>query len=389
MSIDEARQQAQAEKLTLLVAENKSGFFGVHLVNPGTPKPYQARVYHGGKTVSLGMYATAEEAALCVARSPEGQDAAGRAAVAAKRAAAAAQLAAKEARQQAQAEKLTLLVAENKTGYFGVAHRPSNPKPYQARVQRAGGKQVHLGYFATAEEAALSVAQSPEGQAAAVERAAVTPPLTSEEARQQAQAEGLTLVVAESKTGYFGVAHRPGRSKPYMVQVRRGGKDVHLGSFATAEEAALCVARSPEGQAAAKKAAAPPPLTSEEALQQAQAERLALRVADNNSGFFCVHHQPGRPRLKPYQAQVTRGGKLVGLGMFATAEEAAMCVARSSAPPLVSEKNAGRAEVQPHVTSDDVGGDDSGEEGEEDFEVLDAVEVLDAWTDDDDDMMSS
>ena len=30
-----------------------------------------------------------------------------------------------------------------------------------------------------------------------------------------------------------------------------------LGSFATAEEAALCVARSPEGQAAAKKAAAP------------------------------------------------------------------------------------------------------------------------------------
>ena len=38
-----------------------------------------------------------------------------------------------------------------------------------------------------------------------------------------------------------------------------------LGCFATAEEAALCVARSPEGQAAAAKAAAAaPPLTSEE-----------------------------------------------------------------------------------------------------------------------------
>ena len=37
-----------------------------------------------------------------------------------------------------------------------------------------------------------------------------------------------------------------------------------LGSFATAEEAALCVARSPEGQAAAKRAGAAPPLTSEE-----------------------------------------------------------------------------------------------------------------------------
>ena len=35
-----------------------------------------------------------------------------------------------------------------------------------------------------------------------------------------------------------------------------------LGSFATAKEAALCIARSPEGRAAAGRAAAPP-LTSE------------------------------------------------------------------------------------------------------------------------------
>ena len=46
--------------------------------------------------------------------------------------------------------------------------------------------------------------------------------------------------------------------------VRRGGNNVHLGSFATAEEAALCIAPSPEGQAAAKKAAAAPQRTSEE-----------------------------------------------------------------------------------------------------------------------------
>ena len=36
----------------------------------------------------------------------------------------------------------------------------------------------------------------------------------------------------------------------------RGGNKVYLGSFATAEEAALCVARSPEGQAAAAERAA-------------------------------------------------------------------------------------------------------------------------------------
>ena len=154
-------------------------------------------------------------------------------------------------------------MAENNSGYFGVCLvNPGYPKPYQARVKR-GGKDVHLGSFATAEEAALCVARSPEGQAAA-KQAATAPPLTSEEARQQAQAEGLTLRVAGNTAGYFGVRHRPGKPKPYKAQVRRGGTMVHLGSFTTAEEAALCVARSPEGQEAAKKPVAAPPLTSEE-----------------------------------------------------------------------------------------------------------------------------
>ena len=40
-------------------------------------------------------------------------------------------------------------------------------------------------------------------------------------------------------------------------------QQVRLGGFATAEEAALCVARSPEGQAAARAATASVPLTSE------------------------------------------------------------------------------------------------------------------------------
>ena len=87
----------------------------------------------------------------------------------------------------------------------------------------------------------------------AVERAAA---LTSEEARQQAQAEGLTLRVAENSTGFFGVAHRPGKPKPYQVQVTRGGKVLHLGMFVTAEEAALCIARAPEGQLQAVATAA-------------------------------------------------------------------------------------------------------------------------------------
>ena len=76
------------------------------------------------------------------------------------------------------------------------------------------------------------------------------PPSSSEEARQQAQAEGLTLRVADNKAGYYGVhlnkprrskhLNKPGRSKPYatvavarwqegepgLLRQRRGGGTV-------------------------------------------------------------------------------------------------------------------------------------------------------------------
>ena len=60
----------------LVVADNGTGYFGVSLSKPGQPKPYQARVWRGGKVVHLGRFDTAEEAASCVALSPEGRKAA-------------------------------------------------------------------------------------------------------------------------------------------------------------------------------------------------------------------------------------------------------------------------------------------------------------------------
>ena len=95
--------------------------------------------------------------------------------------------------------------------------------------------------------------------------------------RSHARAQGVTLLVADNKTGYFGMyLDQRAKTKPYLALVRRGGKQVYLGSFATAEEAALCIARSPEGQAAAKKAAAAPPLTSEESgVVEVEAEEAA------------------------------------------------------------------------------------------------------------------
>ena len=134
------------------------------------------------------------------------------------------------------------------------------------------------------------------------------------------------------------------KTKPYEAQVSRGGKQVSLGYFATAEEAALCVARSPEGREAAKRAAAAaPPLTSEEARQQAQAEGLTPLKADNNPGYYGVHlKNPGQP--KPYKAQVSRGGKQVNLGCFAIAEKAA---AKRAAPQLSEEEGKGMVPPMP------------------------------------------
>ena len=338
MTAEEALRQAEAEGLTLVRSESSStGYKGVSF-NSGRTKPYKAEVRRGGKQVALGMFATAEEAALVVARTPEGRAAAAAAAAAPP---APPPMTAEEALRQAEAEGLTLLRSGGSMGYKGVSfYSSSKTKTYKAEVWR-GGKAVCLGSFATAEEAALAYARSPEAQAAAAAAAAAPPkppPMTAEEALRRADAEGLTLLRAESNSsGYKGVAFSSttAKSKPYLAQVRRGGQAVSIGSFATAEEAALVLARTPEGRAAVAAAAAaaappaPPPMTAEEALRQAEAEGLTLvRSERSNSGFRGVNFNCNC-KTTPYKAAVQRGGKPVALGMFATAEEAALVVART------------------------------------------------------------
>jgi len=195
----------------------------------------------------LLMYvSTAEEAALCYARTLEARDVA---------AAAAAPpppppMTAEEALRQAEEEGLTLLRSESSsTGYNGVSFDSSRPKPYHAKVRR-GGKQVALGTFSTAEEAALCYARTPEGRRAVAASAASPspPPMTAEEALRQAEAEGLVLRRSDSN---IIVTFNIGRPKPYQAKVQRGRRTVALGYFATAEEAALAVARDSGAQAAA------------------------------------------------------------------------------------------------------------------------------------------
>ena len=56
----------------------------------------------------------------------------------------------------------------------------------------------------------------------------------------QAQAEGLTLRYSDNAAGFAQVYQSGGR---FCAHVSRGGKSVHLGSFVSADEAALHVAR--------------------------------------------------------------------------------------------------------------------------------------------------
>lgn len=128
-------------------------------------------------------------------------------------------------------------------------------------------------------------------------------PLTSKQALQQAQAEGIRLRVGNNATGYFGVSLEASKPLPFRAQLKWSGRKITLGRFATAEEAALCIARSPKGQAAAAEAealteaaaAATPPLKSEEALQVAKAEGLLLLKANNKAGYFGVQVDPPLP----------------------------------------------------------------------------------------------
>jgi len=278
-----------------------------------------------------------------------------------------------EAQRQAEADGLTLLKSERSSTGYKYVHFDSSKElttPYVAQVFR-GGSVVKLGRFATPEEAALCYARTPEAQAAAAAAQAAAaappapPPMRAEEALRLAKAEGLTLLRSESNNaGYKGVrVNRSSKSKPYAYEafVRRDGKHVDFGRFATPEEAALCYARTPEGRAAAAAPPEPPPLTAEEALQQAEAEGLTLLRSGSSTGYKGVGVD-SRLKCKPYAADVRRGGKNVHLGRFATAEEAALCYARASAaqaaapqpPAAASRKRKVKSEEQPPDVPTDV-----------------------------------
>jgi hypothetical protein len=129
-------------------------------------------------------------------------------------------------------------------------------------------------------------------------------PMSAEQALAIAEAEGLIMPRSNGKTGFRGVTHVTGKkARPYQAWICRAGKLERLGRFATPEEAALCRARTPEGQKAASRCAAP---------RHMCARPPALRTHSTRPAFepcTCTRPVPDPQPVPPTRHRSSRGGK--------------------------------------------------------------------------------
>jgi hypothetical protein len=206
---------------------------------------------------------------------------------------------------------------------------PSQSLSTRAAIDHA--VRAYLSGGPPEEEAALCYARRARAERAAAEAAgaevAVPQPLTSDEARAAAAAEGLELVPSSrSETGFKGV-YKSGAK--YEASFTENRKTRQLGRFATPEEAALCYARHARAErataeAAGAEVAVPQPLTADEARAAAAAEGLELVPSSSSeTGFKGVYKSGAK-----YEAKFTENGTQLYIGTFATPEEAALCCAR-------------------------------------------------------------
>ena len=283
LTAKEAVAAAEAQGLELVKSSRSAtGFYGVSKTRTGK---FEAQIREAGKNRSLGTYKTAEEAALIRAQhigpeqvaalqeravalekerairaqhiGPEQVAALQERAVALeKERAVALELTAKEAVAAAEAKGLELVKSSrNATGFHGVCETRFGT--FEAQIREAGKKRF-LGTYKTAEEAAVIIAQHiGHEQVAALQERAVAlekPPLTAKEAIAAAEAKGLELVKSSrSATGFCGVFEK--RSGMFEAQISEAGKNLSLGTYKTAEEAALIIAQHTGHEQGAARAA--------------------------------------------------------------------------------------------------------------------------------------
>ena len=135
------------------------------------------------------------------------------------------------------------LSSSSSTGYKNVVNHSGR---FQARY-REDGEDVYLGFFGTAVEAAVAYARA----VGEYQPPAQPPPAVA------AEEEGLHLHFSSNNaTGYKGVFKQA--SGRFKSQRMVDGKEVRLGTFDTAVEAAVAYARAVAEEAAAPAGPAAP-----------------------------------------------------------------------------------------------------------------------------------
>ena len=251
MTAREAQAQAQVEGLTLARADSRGGFRNVSLLPATAPPPALAVT---AERTATGPPA-ASEASLPDAASEAGSDCWAEAEVTAhdlvKYHPRSTDLVGADVCIMAAAYPKYTLTCSGAVGWRGTITHTRGRGSDNCRVRVLGS------WFRLADKTLLRPIKQVKAKAAA--KAEEAQAGASNATVRQAEAEGLTLQKSNNATGYRNVYYQKGpmggpvSNNPFLATVRRDGKNVHLGCFATAQEAALAVARTPEVRARLSK----------------------------------------------------------------------------------------------------------------------------------------
>ena len=334
MQLDHGEDRVtEAEGLKLHIAEqargngvpNPTGYVGVYAKSNGR---FEAKFQRAGgkirKNKALGTFATAVEAAVAYAEHVQSLSAEAEDEYEDRLKAAAESGRLKAAAESGDGDKdrvaevdygVRLELSDNAAGYRGVY--PASGR-FQAKCRVKGKTPVRsIGYFDTAVEAAVAYTKHMQSLG-----------LDKECGERVTEAEGLRLHLAEEKnrggrqstTGYLGVQETS--SGRFLAAHQRDGKNMNLGTFDTAVEAAVAYAKHVQSLG----------IDNDYGQRVAEAEGLRLHFSEeghrsgykSTTGYLGVHESyNGR-----YLASVYRNGKRVNLGTFDTPVEAAVAYAK-------------------------------------------------------------
>jgi len=209
--------------------------------------------------------------------------------------------------------------------YRGVyRHKGKRSQPRVAQI-RIDGKQKHLGYHATEEEAARAY----DAEGARLGRELNFPEEWKDVEDIEAKYEALSYKgkrkASSSSSKYRGVCRtKCSKSKPWQVQIWIDGKYKYFGYHATEEEAAR--ANDAEGARHGRELNFPEEWKNVEDIE-AKYEALSYKkgkckASSSSSKYRGVSRHKGS-KSKPWEAQIYIDGKREYLGYYATEEEAA------------------------------------------------------------------